>query len=326
MPARVSIAMTTFNGERYLPAQLDSFQIQSRLPDELVVCDDGSSDATLDLLEEFSRSANFEVRIIRNPRNLGHERNFSQAINLCTGDIIFLSDQDDAWFPEKIRFVEGAFAKNPAALLVVHDAVITDGSLVSTGRTVIGQMRAAGVLGKDSKSLTLGCATSFRSSLRQLVSPVPSLNFGHDSWLHDFTHVLGGRLVLEQPLQLYRRHGENASTWAFNGSARATPFVMMRPTSGQDLSPMYENRVRALSLMRGRVEALGRERFGELRCHSNYDEVLTDLSCAIGALQRRTGVFRLGWFGRKQLAFRLLVGGDYQYFLGWRSFLKDLIR
>lgn len=326
MTVSLSIAMTTYNGAGYLTAQLDSFRAQLRLPDELVVCDDGSTDETLELLESFAETAAFDVRVIRNATNLGHERNFSKAVDLCRGDIIFLADQDDVWFPEKLAAVEAAFSDDPNALLFVNDVLITDGNLVPTGRTVLGQTRAAGVLGANAKSLTLGCATAFRSRLRHLVAPIPALDYGHDTWIHDFTDILGGRRLLPAVLQLYRRHEHNASTWAFNGAARATPLGMMRPSAGNDLSGQYEKRILALSLMRERVEALGPQAYADLRAGRSYDAVVADFTRAIASVSRRAGIFRCGWLGRKVLALRLLADGDYRYFLGWRSFAKDLIR
>jgi hypothetical protein len=323
---RISIAMTTYNGEAFLPTQLESFRAQTRLPDELIACDDGSSDATMEILNAFAKAAPFEVRVVRNPTNLGHERNFAQAVDLCTGDLIFLADQDDSWYPERLGVVEQAFADRGNALLIVNDVLITDEKLKPTGRTVLGQMRAAGMLGENSKSLTLGCATAFRSRLRQLVSPIPALDYGHDSWIHDFTEAIGGRSVLSRVLQLYRRHGQNASTWIFNGAERASPAKLMAPSAGQDLSGQYAKRVRALSLMRERVCALGPEAFRELGSGRGYEEVVADLSSAIAAVERRTAVFRRGWWGRKTLALRMLASGDYRHFLGWRSFAKDLIR
>lgn len=326
MTSRLSIAMTTFNGEAYLPTQLESFRAQSRQPDELVACDDGSTDRTVEILEEFARSVPFDVRVVRNATNLGHEKNFSQAVDLCTGDIVFLADQDDSWFADKLAAIAAAFDADPEVLLLVNDVLITDSDLVPTGRTVLGQTRAAGVLGKNSKSLTLGCATAFRSRLRKLISPIPALDYGHDSWIHDFTEMVGGRRVVDQVLQLYRRHGANASNWAFNGTARATPLVVMRPSAGKDLTSEYAKRINALSLMRQRVRALGPAGFAELRAGRSYEAVERDLSRAIAAVERRSSVFRRGWLGRKALAVRLLAGGDYRYFLGWRSFVKDLIR
>jgi len=159
-----------------------------------------------------------------------------------------------------------------------------------------------------------------------LISPIPPLDYGHDSWIHDFTEMLGSRRVLGRVLQLYRRHPHNASTWAFNGAQRASPMVMMRPSAGKDLSPEYAKRCRALSLMRDRVEALGRERFAELGAGRSYDEVIREFDAAIQAVDRRSAVFRSGPLKRRMLAVELLAGGHYRHFLGWRSFVKDLVR
>jgi glycosyltransferase involved in cell wall biosynthesis len=326
MALSISIAMTTFNGARFLAEQLESLRAQSRPPDELVVCDDRSTDSTQSILSAFARSAPFDVRICCNDANIGHERNFAKAIDYCGGDLIFLSDQDDVWYPEKLAAAEQVFLNNRTAFLVVNDVLITDEQLVPTGRTVLGQMRAAGVLGRNCKSLTLGCATAFRSSLRPLLSPVPPLDYGHDSWIHDFADILGARHVLRRVLQFYRRHGENASNWAFNGEERASPLVVMRPSAGRNLTSEYAKRRRALSTMRERVCALGPEAFAGLGLPRSYEEVLETLERAIRAVDRRSQIFERDWLGRKLLALQLLCGGDYRHFLGWRSLGKDLIR
>lgn len=326
VPARISIAMTTYNGERFIGDQLESFSRQTRLPDEIVVCDDCSTDSTAAILEEFARRAPFEVRVVRNRDNLGHERNFSQAVTLARGDIIFLADQDDFWYPEKLSVIENAFANDPHALLFINDVLIADDSLQPIGRTVSGQLRAAGVIGKNAKGLTLGCATAIRRRLLDLVSPIPSLDYGHDSWIHDFTEVLGGRRIVEEVLQLYRRHGGNASTWTFDSPARASPILMMKPSSGKDLTSEYQKRIQALQLMRERVLALGPRRFEQVGASRNFNVVVDDLTRAIGAVETRTNMFRCNGFSRKALAVRMLISGDYRYFLGWRSFAKDLIR
>ena len=116
---------------------LIAFSVQTRLPDELVVCDDVSIDGTIEILQEFVKAAPFSVRIYQNNKNLGHEVNFGKVIDLCEGDIIFLSDQDDVWFPEKLATVELCFKLNDKALLFVNDVEITDGSLHPTGQNCI---------------------------------------------------------------------------------------------------------------------------------------------------------------------------------------------
>ena len=91
----LSVSMCTYNGARFLREQLESIASQIRLPDELVVCDDGSTDATLAILTEYAKAVRFPVRIQCNTSRLGPAKNFEQAISLCKGEIIVLSDQDD---------------------------------------------------------------------------------------------------------------------------------------------------------------------------------------------------------------------------------------
>lgn len=323
---KLSIAMATYNGANFIQEQLDSFLAQTRLPDELVVCDDGSNDATIEILERFKQDAPFSVRIFQNDENLGHQLNFGKAIDLCEGDVVFLCDQDDVWFPSKLATVQDVFNNENGMLLVINDAEITDGAMQPTGRTVFGQTRAAGVIGENGKSLTLGCATAFRSELRSLISPMPTLVYGHDSWIHDFTHMIGGRYVLEQTLQFYRRHGKNVSNWAFDGSARATMQNVVKPSAGKDLRPAYEKRMATLDLMIVRLTSLGSAAYAKLGVLKPFSDVLSELNCAKNALSRRKLMFEYGWVGRKVVAVNMLLRGEYRYFLGWKSFAKDLLR
>ena len=99
---KVSIVMATYNGAEYLGEQLESFVNQKRSPEELVVCDDSSTDKTYKILEEFKRSAPFDVVLVKNEHRLGFTKNFEKALANCSGDIIFFSDQDDKWFPSKV--------------------------------------------------------------------------------------------------------------------------------------------------------------------------------------------------------------------------------
>jgi rhamnosyltransferase len=122
----ISIAMGTYNGERFLKQQLDSFAAQSLLPAELVVCDDGSSDRTIDILKEFAAQAPFLVRIHRNETNLGYRANFLKCAARCRGDLIAFSDQDDVWRPYKLAEQVEHF-NNPAVLLSGHRAALIDG-------------------------------------------------------------------------------------------------------------------------------------------------------------------------------------------------------
>ena|SRR2546421_3140447 len=96
MPNKFLVAMCTYNGARHVREQLESFAAQTRLPaDELVICDDCSTDQTINILPDFGAGASFPVHIQVNKFNLGSTKNFEQAISFCHGDLIALSDQDD---------------------------------------------------------------------------------------------------------------------------------------------------------------------------------------------------------------------------------------
>jgi glycosyltransferase involved in cell wall biosynthesis len=114
----ISIALCTYNGERFLPRQLASILEQTRLPDEMVVCDDGSTDGTLEILHDFADQATFPVEVIRNGHTLGSSENFVQAIGLCEGTFIALSDQDDIWYPSRLERSEQELNNHPEAALL----------------------------------------------------------------------------------------------------------------------------------------------------------------------------------------------------------------
>ncbi len=133
---RLSIAMCTYNGAKYIQEQLDSIAAQSRLPDELVVCDDRSSDNTIEIVKSFGSKVPFPVRLYLNEENLGIIKNFEKAISLCTGNIIALSDQDDVWKPNKIEKILTAFAENLGAGYVFSNAELVNESLMPLGSSL----------------------------------------------------------------------------------------------------------------------------------------------------------------------------------------------
>src|SRR5271156_421330 len=149
-PNRISVALCTYNGERFLPQQLAGIQQQTRLPDELVVCDDRSTDRTLAMLGEFAAAVSFPVEIISNTETLGSTKNFEQAIRLCGGDLIALSDQDDLWYPNRLERSEQEFMAHPQAGLVFSDADVIDDQNRPLGETLWQQL---GFVGKRKHEL-----------------------------------------------------------------------------------------------------------------------------------------------------------------------------
>ena len=121
----ISIAMATFNGERFIRKQLESLAKQTLSPFELVITDDGSTDSTLAIIDEFARQAPFPVRLYRNPTQLGYVQNFMHCAHLCKGELIAFSDQDDIWDDRKLRCACSVFEEhNPS--VVFHDFHLID--------------------------------------------------------------------------------------------------------------------------------------------------------------------------------------------------------
>jgi len=123
---KISVAVCTYNGEKYLEKQLNSILNQTLSVDEIVVCDDCSSDKTIAILNSFKDKFPAIFRIYSNPENLRSNKNFEKAISLCTGDFIFISDQDDLWKPKKVETIIDVFKSNPSAEGVFSDADFID--------------------------------------------------------------------------------------------------------------------------------------------------------------------------------------------------------
>ena len=214
---KLSIALCTYNGAAFLPEQLASFISQTRLPDELVVCDDRSEDETIKLIEEFAAKSPFPVRLYENERTLGSNDNFAKAIGLCTGDIIFLSDQDDVWLPQKLAKMERLFADHPEIDGVFTDATMVDERLQPLGYTFwqskhfnrARQKRftegdAAGILAE--RNTVAGAAFAFRARCNDGILPIPPV-WTHDSWIAFYLASTARLAIVDECLNLYRQHG-----------------------------------------------------------------------------------------------------------------------
>jgi glycosyltransferase involved in cell wall biosynthesis len=217
---KLSIALATCNGQRYLRDQLDSFVSQTRSPDELVVCDDRSDDETPTLLEKFGEQSPFTVRIFHNEPRLGIIKNFERAVSLCRGDVIFLSDQDDSWASDKIARHEAVYLRHPELGLVFSNGDVVDEALAPLGYTLydtfgvrprrqraINAGYALDQLVKSSR--VTGCTLSFRADCRDILLPL-SDQFLHDQWISLIMSAIARVRSLPESLIRYRRHHTQA--------------------------------------------------------------------------------------------------------------------
>jgi glycosyltransferase involved in cell wall biosynthesis len=212
----LSIALCTYNGERFLPAQLDSFCSQQRLPDELIVCDDASRDGTVRVVQSFAERAPFPVRLEVNPTNLGTAANFTKALSLVRGDLILPADQDDVWCPEKLDRIERTMAENPAAGVAFSNATLVDENLHPRGSRLWNAIEfgsserrllatGSGVRVLARRNVVTGAAMAFRSAFRDLVLPVPS-GWVHDAWIALLIAAVAPIVPIPESLILYRQH------------------------------------------------------------------------------------------------------------------------
>ena len=215
----VSIALCTYNGAPYLSELLQSLAEQDPGPCELVVCDDGSTDATVSILNEFKELAPFPVNVYTNPNNLGVVKNFEKALSLCSGDYIALCDQDDVWAPEKLKRLTGCLhacgGSDMKGPVLVHSGLeLVDNSLQGTGRSYMEDQGLELPRKEQYRTLLVqnyipGCSMLFSADLLTQALPFPDTAVMHDWWLALLASLAGTICYDEHRTVLYRQHKGN---------------------------------------------------------------------------------------------------------------------
>lgn len=268
---RISIALATFNGGRFLREQLVSLAGQTLAPLEVVVGDDGSSDGTMGLLEDFAREAPFEVRIHQNDTNLGFGENFLRLASMCRGSWIAFCDQDDVWLPGKLERCSEIAASHPDAALISHSAAQVDEHLRPLPHRFPDHRRltSTGPLGNPPFSVLPGFSCLV---LRSLLERVPyedrprdrrgdGSRQTHDYFVCNVANTYGTTVRVPDTLALYRRHEASVS----GQPGVRVPFRNMVAT-------IARGRADHLDLLARRVEDAGEYR----RFHERILERLKD--------------------------------------------------
>ena len=217
---RVSVVVCTYNGEKYVRDQLQSILDQTRPPDEIIISDDGSTDSTLEIVEEFASSngvAQTPVwRVETRTTPLGVSENFASALKKVRGEFIALADQDDVWEPDRLKKALAHF--HDGVLLAHSDATLIDasgrptGTLMSALRLTSGErrnlLRGRALDALLRRNVVTGATTMIRSSLLDQALPIPE-GWVHDEWLALVAAVQGGVVFHQDPLIGYRQHGNN---------------------------------------------------------------------------------------------------------------------
>ena len=221
---RVEVLLCSYNGERFVEAQIASILAQTRPVDLLHVHDDASTDGTVALLRRIADAhartgGATEIRLNVRERNLGYGGNFWDAIGHSTGDVLLLCDQDDVWHPEKVARLEAALA-DPAVGVAFSDGDLTgpDGSRLGEGgvlaeygltRAAIDAFAADPLRQLLRRNCVNGAAAAVRGGLARGAPPLPA-GMPHDQWLVMWCCALGhGMACLPERLYGYRQHGGN---------------------------------------------------------------------------------------------------------------------
>ncbi|MBR6132882.1 MAG: glycosyltransferase family 2 protein [Bacteroidales bacterium] len=215
----VSVALCTYNGEKYITEQIKSILEQSTPVDEIVICDDGSTDNTISIIEKIKKSNTTDIIIHRNTQNLGVCANFEFAISICKGDIIFLSDQDDIWNPDKVKTIVSWFETHPQKSVVFTDAtLISEDDKEFSNKSLwdcIGfnkKMRRYFDNGLSLESFFINKATGATMAIRKDICFPFTRYCNNDNVLHDYCIALkaldnDGLGYIDKPLIKYRLHG-----------------------------------------------------------------------------------------------------------------------
>lgn len=208
----ISVAMCTYNGGKYLKEQLDSIINQTYKNIEIIICDDGSSDNTIEIIKEYSKKYSF-IKLFQNEANLGFVKNFEKSISLCSGDYIALADQDDIWKEKKLELFINEIKEN---LLIYSDAIIMDGDGTISNKELI-RPKGNLVKGKCNKAfLFTNCVSGntlmFKKELLENILPIPETITYHDIWIAFVASTYGTITFTEEAMTYYRRYSEQITS------------------------------------------------------------------------------------------------------------------
>lgn len=207
----VSVAMATYNGEKYIDQQIESILKQLNENDELVISDDNSKDKTIEIINSFV-DKDSRVKVYFNKKK-GVISNFENAISLSTKDIIFLCDQDDVWLDNKVQTIKNYFLEEKLTL-VVSDAKVVDTNLNVINDSFYKMLKSRkGIVKNIAKNTYIGSAMAFRSELKERILPIPNNVPMHDAWIGIIAEKYGHVKFIPEKLFLYRRHDSVATTY-----------------------------------------------------------------------------------------------------------------
>lgn len=221
---KITVVMTTYNGERFLYEQLKSIHGQERKPDEVIICDDCSIDQSYSITKKFIRDRNLSDswNLYRNKKNIGVNANFILAAEKAVGDLIFFCDQDDIWLPGKILEMEKYFLGNEqikalnCAFSVIDEEGNENNSIFNRIRMGNGKLRKVGFNEQINRSIINGMSLAVRTEVYFGIIPfIKKYDLTFDLPVGMCLSGKGEYHILEKVLVKRRIHGSNVSKPGF---------------------------------------------------------------------------------------------------------------
>ncbi|MDY2630700.1 MAG: glycosyltransferase [Clostridium sp.] len=205
---KISVAMATYNGEKYIKEQLDSIINQLEEDDEIVICDDGSTDTTIEIIKEYIKNDN-RIKLYCN-NHVGVNLNFENAISKCKNDVIMLSDQDDIWEINKVKEVKMKFISSDCNM-VLHNGKNFYEEKTHRNEDMLIPIMKHGVFSNVVKCCYWGCCMAFTKEFASAIIPFPKGIVAHDIWLGVIAEYIGKSEFINSNLVLHRIHDNNVT-------------------------------------------------------------------------------------------------------------------
>lgn len=214
---KLSVALCTYNGEQFISEQLDSIINQTLPIDEIVICDDKSTDKTIEIITNYIQKHPTKIQLHRNETTLRSVKNFEKAISLCTGDIVFLSDQDDVWSNTKVANYVTYFEQHPNIQVIASNGFCIDEQskvhekyslwdipqFLKEQNTTIDYFKTISFF----SNIATGASMALRKDSITQILPFPEVkNLHHDEWIAMMASADNAFVLLNEKYFSYRIH------------------------------------------------------------------------------------------------------------------------
>jgi glycosyltransferase involved in cell wall biosynthesis len=205
---KISVCIATYNGEKYIYAQLLSIIDQLLANDEIIISDDSSTDGTLKIIESFNDN---RIRIFRGQKFKSPIFNFENAIKQSTGNYIFLADQDDVWLPGRVQKTIDLLTIDNCKMVLLNGYIVDENLNLLKGTLFDDRKPSRSVFKNIIKNSYTGCCMAFTADIKKFILPFPKNIPMHDQWIGLVCGFFFNTGFITEPLLYYRRHDSNAS-------------------------------------------------------------------------------------------------------------------